>query len=343
MNQNSEIMQNKVPIKVPVHPIPKPHPNQILDNRSIDTSLIANGRPPYQRLNAPNTVILINNRYVLGRKIGYGSFGEVFNGTDIETQQQLAIKMEPLDSPHQILAHEYQVYQDIYQPGSDLCRVYYFGVEDDFRVLVMDALGQSLGQLLDRQPTRTFSLKNTLMLIDQMLTRLEYLHQHDYVHRDLKPENFLIGTGYQANKVHLIDYGLAKRYRLGNKHISFKAGNKLVGTARYASVNSHLGIRLSRRDDLESLGYIMIFFLNGVLPWQSLKSRNKEDKYQNILKVKATIGMERLCQGLPNEIRLFMEHVKSLEFVEKPNYKYLRGLLHQALKNAGHNYDLEFE
>jgi len=319
-------------------------PNKITSsNRSstIKTSLITHGLPSGHQMTVPSTVILINDQYILGKKLGYGSFGEVFHGTDVKTRQSVAIKMEPLNSEHQILSHEYQVYQDIYQPGCDLCQIHYFGVEDDFTVLVMDALGESLNQLLNRQPNAVFSLKTTLLLADQMLTRLEYLHSFGYVHRDLKPENFLMGLGYQENKVHLIDYGLAKRYRMGNKHISFKSGNKLVGTARYASLNSHLGIRLSRRDDLESLVYIMIYFLNGSLPWQSLKGRNKEEKYQNIMKIKATISTEQLCKGLPIEIRHFLDHVKSLEFVEKPNYQYLRGLLHQSLNNAGFQYDLE--
>ena len=296
-------------------------------------------------------MLLINDTYMLGRRLGNGSFGEVFEGTDVKTRKPVAIKIEPINNEaSQILKHEYGVYRDIYQSGCDLAQIYYFGIEDDYNVMVMDALGKSMSELL-AQCGGKFSLKTTLMIGDQMISRLEYVHDKCYVHRDLKPENFLVGMGYCTNKIYLIDYGLAKRYRQDDKHISFKAGNKLVGTARYASVNSHLGIRLSRRDDLESLLYILVYFLKGMLPWQNLKYKDKNDKYQAILRVKATITPQTLCTQLvegasatvDKTFQLFMEHVKSLDFVARPDYHYLRSLLRDLMHACGYQYDLSFD
>jgi serine/threonine protein kinase len=306
----------------------------------MDSSTINSNR--INKLVQPSTCLLINNTYLLGRCLGQGSFGEVYAGTHVKTGQQVAIKMEPLDSEHQILAHEYNVYKEVYAPDCGLCQCYYFGIEDDYTVLVMDSLGPSLGQLQNRCGGK-FSLKTTLMLADQMLDRLEYLHERGYVHRDLKPDNFLMGVGYHQTKVHLIDYGLAKLYRQEGHHISYKTGNSLVGTARYASVNSHLGIRLSRRDDLESLVYILIYFVKGILPWQGFKGRDKTDKYFNILKSKETTTVAKLCADLPEEFALFLTHIKSLEFVARPDYSYLRGLIRGLIQRQKIVYDLEFD
>jgi casein kinase 1 len=305
------------------------------------TSLLQNGlfNPPSTFI---NTLVLIKDTYLVGKKIGYGSFGEVYEGTDTINRKSVAIKIEPIETKSEVLKHEYKVYRDIYKPGSDLAQIYYFGIEDDYRVLVMDSLGKSLGQL-HRLCKSKFSLKTTLILADQMLNRIEYLHNNDYIHRDLKPENFLMGKGFNNNKVYLIDYGLAKRYRQSGKHIAFKNGKNLVGTARYASINSHLGVQLSRKDDLESLAYIMIFFVKGRLPWQSLKTNNKEEKYQGIMRVKASTSTKTLCQDIPNEFKLFIDHVKSLDFIEKPNYKYLRGLIRQCMVNHNLSYDLQLD
>lgn len=149
--------------------------------------------------------------------------------------------------------------------------MHWFGVEGDYNAMVMDLLGQSLEDLFT-QSKRMFSLKTVLMLADQILQRIEFLHQNHFIHRDIKPDNFLMGLGKTKHIVYIIDFGLSKRYRdpKTGEHIQYKDGKELTGTARYASVNTHLGIEQSRRDDLESIGYILIYLLKGSLPWMGL-------------------------------------------------------------------------
>ena len=146
--------------------------------------------------------------------------------------------------------------------------VHWFGVEGDYNCMVMDLLGPSLEDLFSFCK-RKFSLKTVLMLGDQMVQRLEYMHNNHFIHRDMKPDNFLVGVGKKQQLLYMIDYGLAKRYRepKTGDHIPYRDNKSLTGTARYASVNTHLGIEQSRRDDLESIAYILIYFLKGSLPW----------------------------------------------------------------------------
>jgi serine/threonine protein kinase len=166
--------------------------------------------------------------------------------------------------------------------------------------MVIDLLGPSLEDLFNKC-SRKFSLKTTLMLADQMLQRVEYLHSKNYVHRDIKPDNFLIGIGKNSHILYLIDFGLAKKYRDHNHvHIPYKDNKHLTGTARYASVNNHLGIEQSRRDDLEGIGYVIIYFCKGSLPWQGLKAKTKLEKYNKICEKKTQIGVQGLCSGLPS-------------------------------------------
>lgn len=165
--------------------------------------------------------------------------------------------------------------------------------------MVMDLLGPSLEDLFTFC-SRKFSLKSVLMAIDQMITRIEFVHSKHFLHRDVKPDNFLSGTGKRSGTIYLIDYGLAKRYILKDgSHIPYRDNKNLTGTARYASVNTHLGIEQSRRDDLESIGYVAMYFLRGSLPWQNLKGTTKKDKYERIMEKKISTHVDVLCKGFP--------------------------------------------
>ena len=239
----------------------------------------------------------------------------------------MAIKIESRLSTHPQLDYEAKVYK--YLAGTPgIPTMHYFGAVGQYNALVMDLLGPSLEDLFN-YCNRRFSLKSVLMLADQMIQRIEYVHYKHFLHRDVKPDNFVMGLGEHARHCYLIDFGLAKRYRDPRTlfHISYRENKSLTGTARYASLNTHLGVEQSRRDDLESLGYVLLYFLRGSLPWQGLRAANKEDKYAKILLKKRTTPCDVLCRGFPPEFALYFNYVRSLQFDERPDYGYLRRIL----------------
>jgi len=210
--------------------------------------------------------------------------------------------------------------------------------------MVIDLLGPSLEDLFSFC-NRKFSLKTVLMLADQMITRVEYVHAKNFLHRDVKPDNFLIGLGKKANQVHIIDFGLAKKYRdpKTQQHIPYREGKSLTGTARYASLNTHLGIEQSRRDDLEAVGYVLMYFLRGSLPWQGLKANDKKEKYELIMEKKLKTPFEVLCKHFPVEFVAYLNYCRSLRFEDRPDYSYLRRLLKTLFFQEVYQYDFVFD
>ena len=164
-----------------------------------------------------------------------------------------------------------------------------------------------------------------------MIDRLEFIHSRHIIHRDIKPENFLMGKGKKNSIVYLCDFGLSKRFRdkKTGMHIPYQEGKKFVGTATFASIYTHLGSEQSRRDDLESLAYILIYFSKGTLPWKGLKTKNIKEKYAKILSVKINTKIEDLCSGLSPEFCTFLQSIRDFHFEQKPDYDYLRELLNK--------------
>jgi hypothetical protein len=183
------------------------------------------------------------------------------------------------------------------------------------------------------------------MLADQLLGRLEYVHTKSFIHRDVKPDNFLIGLGKRQSVIHIIDFGLAKKYRdpRSHQHIPYRENKNLTGTARYASINTHIGIEQSRRDDLESLGYVLMYFIRGSLPWQGLKAITKKQKYERIMDRKMSTSTEQLCKGYPTEFRSYFEYCRSLRFEDRPDYAYLKRLFKELFYRKGFQYDNMFD
>ncbi|XP_074569735.1 casein kinase 1-like protein 2 [Curcuma longa] len=285
----------------------------------------------------------VGNKFRLGRKIGSGSFGEIYLGTNIQTNEEIAIKLENVKTKHPQLLYESKLYR-ILQGGTGIPNVRWFGVEGDYNVLVMDLLGPSLEDLFNFC-SRKLSLKTVLMLADQMINRVEFVHSKSFLHRDIKPDNFIMGLGRRANQVYIIDFGLAKKYRdtSTHQHIPYRENKNLTGTARYASVNTHLGIEQSRRDDLESLGYVLMYFLRGSLPWQGLKAGTKKQKYEKISEKKVATSIETLCRGYPSEFASYFHYCRSLRFEDKPDYAYLKRLFRDLFIREGFQFDYVFD
>ncbi|PSS07337.1 Casein kinase 1-like protein [Actinidia chinensis var. chinensis] len=285
----------------------------------------------------------IGNKFRLGRKIGSGSFGEIYLGTIIQTNEEVAIKLENVKTKHPQLLYESKLYK-ILQGGTGIPNMRWFGVEGDYNVLVMDLLGPSLEDLFNFC-SRKLSLKTILMLADQMINRIEFVHSKSFLHRDIKPENFLMGLGRRANQVYAIDFGLAKKYRDSStpQHIPYRENKNLTGTARYASMNTHLGIEQSRRDDLESLGYVLMYFLRGSLPWQGLRAGTKKQKYEKISEKKISTSIETLCRGYPTEFGSYFHYCHSLRFDDKPDYAYLKRIFRDLFIREGFQFDYVFD
>lgn len=285
----------------------------------------------------------VGKKYRIGRKIGSGSFGDIYLGTNIISGEEVAIKLENTKAKHPQLEYEAKVYKAL-SGGVGIPFVRWYGTECDYNAMVIDLLGPSLEDLFN-YCNRKFTYKTVLLLADQLICRIEYIHARCFIHRDIKPDNFLMGIGRRGSQVNVIDFGLAKKYRdpRTHLHIPYRENKNLTGTARYASVNTHLGIEQLRRDDLELLGYVLIYFCRGSLPWQGLKAATKRQKYDRIMEKKMSTPTESLTKGLPEEFQTYMTYVKSLRFDDKPDYPYLRKLFRDLFKRENYRYDYIFD
>lgn len=200
-----------------------------------------------------------------------------------KNHSEVAVKLETIGSKSPQLFYEAKIINglaaDDTTVDNGVPRIYYCGNEGEYNVMIMDLFGQSLEDLFITNG-RKFSLKTTLMLGYQMIERIEFIHGKNYIHRDVKPDNFVMGRGKKANKLYMIDFGLAKRFlSKDGSHIPYRDNKNLTGTARYASLNTHLGIEQGRRDDIEGIANVLLYFVKGSLPWQNLKANGKKEKY----------------------------------------------------------------
>ncbi|GJM85555.1 hypothetical protein PR202_ga02016 [Eleusine coracana subsp. coracana] len=244
---------------------------------------------------------VIGGKFKLGRKIGSGSFGELYLGVNIQNGEEVAIKLESVKSRHPQLHYESKLYM-LLQGGTGIPHLKWVGVEGEYNAMVIDLLGPSLEDLFN-YCNRKFSLKTVLMLADQMITRVEYMHTRGFLHRDIKPDNFLMGLGRKASQVYVIDYGLAKKYRdlQTHKHIPYS------------------------------------------LPWQGLKAGTKKQKYDKISEKKMLTPVEVLCKSYPSEFTSYFHYCRSLRFEDKPDYSYLKRLFRDLFIREGYQLDYVFD
>ncbi|KDQ08731.1 hypothetical protein BOTBODRAFT_118283 [Botryobasidium botryosum FD-172 SS1] len=294
--------------------------------------------------NGGNTAI-VGSHYSVGKKIGEGSFGVVFEGTNILNGQPIAIKFEPRKSDAPQLRDEYRSYR-ILNGCFGVPQVYHFGQEGLHNILVIDLLGPNLEDLFD-MCGRKFSVKTVAMAAKQMITRIQTVHEKNLIYRDVKPDNFLVGPPgtKNANTIYIIDLGMSKLWRdpKTKQHIPYRERKSLSGTARYMSINTHLGREQSRRDDLEGLGHVFMYFLRGGLPWQGLKAATNKQKYEKIGEKKQSTPIKDLCEGFPEEFSIYLNYVRKLGFEESPDYDFLRELFTKVLKNSGEVEDNVFD
>ncbi len=286
--------------------------------------------------------LIFFNKYKPSKKLGEGSFGKIYLAYNVTTKEKYALKLENRNSHQSLL--EQEAYILCYLKGEGIPFIKSYGYSGDYNVLVMELLGKSLETLFEEKGSK-FSLKTVCMLGVQMITRLEYIHNKHILHRDIKPDNFIIGIDDNNYKVYLIDFGLSKKYRSSRtlQHIKYSVKKKLIGTARYASINALAGIEQGRRDDMEALSYVLIYFLRGSLPWQGLRVNKKEDRYKKILEKKKSVNSKELCIGLPNEFYHFVDYCRHLQFEEEPDYEYLRNLLKKVMSDNYFEFDYIYD
>jgi serine/threonine protein kinase len=253
--------------------------------------------------------MIIANKYKLIERIGNGEFGTIFKGENIRTKEAVAVKLETISSDTKMLKREAQIYQYLGKaPG--IPQVKWYGSTDEYNYMVLPLLGGSLFK-------NTFSLVDSLLIGRKIVNILQYVHEKGLIHRDVKPENFVFGK--DGESIYIIDFGLCRKYMdENNRHIEMKTGKTIIGTPNYVSLNVHNGFEPSRRDDLISVAYIILYLVNGSLPWQ-LPRENKIIKMQKMSILEWSKTPEALIK--------YLNYCMQLEFDETPDYEYLISIL----------------
>lgn len=289
----------------------------------------------------------INRRWIITRYISSGSFGDVFECKDKTDNNLYALKIPiktDLKDGEKSLIDEAKVYKILLEnscKGISNVKMIRDNVTKR-KIMVMDLLGQSLETLITKH--KRFALKTVILLAISMIDIAKHIHSSGFVHRDIKPDNFVIGATNRKD-LYCIDFGLAKPYvNRSGKHISPHKTKKFCGTARFASIAAHRSYEQSRKDDLESIGYILVYLYKSVLPWQSIKCKDKKQRYKLIGEKKESITEEELCKGMPKEFTVFLKYVRSLDFDETPYYSALIKMFKKLYESRGYkNNNLEWE
>ena len=282
---------------------------------------------------------LFFNKYQCIKKLGEGSFGKIYEATF--NNEHFALKFENIEQNMNLLESEASIMN--YLKGPNIPFIKSFGTYENYNILIMQLLGKSLEELINEK--QTFSIKTVAIIGYQMIKILEYIHDKHIIHRDIKPDNFVMGLDSLSKYLYILDFGLAKKYRSSTtlKHYPFINKKKLTGTARYASINALKGYEQSRRDDLEAVGYVLMYFLKGNLPWQGLPGKNKEERYKKICQKKIDTSPHSLCFGFPNEFEKYIEYTRNMEYEEQPLYNNLKEDFIKIVEKENEDFDYIYD
>jgi len=271
--------------------------------------------------------------YTLGRRLGKGSYGEVLEGKSPCSGELVALKRMPIGDDRCKMHVKESNFLSLLEGVAAAPRLHEHLEADGHDVMVMTLLGQSIWDLFASSEGR-FSLMTVLMLADQMISRLQEVHSVGIVHRDVKPDNFLMGLGDKVGVVHIADFGLATFFRDPQtlEHVPC-VRRWLTGSARFASLRAH-SYTQSRRDDVESLAYSLVFLIRGSLPWQSLE-RAGSDAHTQIKEMKKRTPLRTICHGCPSEFVDYLRYCRNLAFDAEPDYAFLRRLVRSAMGITG--------
>ena len=269
------------------------------------------------------------NKFTLIKKLGEGSFGSIYSAKS--QHNWYAVKLESRKHGQNLLENEACIM--CYLRGKRIPSIKSYGNDSHFNILIMELMGKSLEEIFESLPKKKMTVNCVAKLGLQMIQILEYIHNKHIIHRDIKPDNFVMGRGEKSKYLYLLDFGLAKKYRSSTtlNHYRMVKKKNLTGTARYASINALNGLTQSRRDDLEAVGYVLMYFLRGKLPWQGLRVKNKEDRYHRIMEIKKETTPDELCRGFPKEFKEYIKYTRGLEYEQDPDYDMLKNLFKDIL------------
>jgi len=281
---------------------------------------------------------LINDRFQLVEQIGKGSFGVVWKAWDQRKKQPVAVKLES-KSAKKHLENEFQIYKKLQAKEFDgFTKCFYYGpcLNNTYNAMVLQYLGPSLSSLFG-WCKKNLTLETICNIAIQLTYRLECFHSIGYLHQDLKPENITIGTKYgnDQDTIYLIDFGTSVRFKSANNvHINPGNSDRIMGTCRYAAIRMHFGHYQSRRDDLESLCYVLLYLFYRKLPWQDVKDKNPRKKWKIVREMKRNKMLKNKWpfEDAPTAFLDYHRYIHSLGFYTKPNYRIIRGIFRRLQK-----------
>ena len=284
---------------------------------------------------------IIFDKYKILKKLGGGTFGSIYSA---EWENKFyAIKFEDKTKyPESLLENESCIMNYLKSPYLPVIKM--FGCNNTHNILIMELMGKSLEKLFGEN-NKKFSVRCACNIGYQMMEMMEFIHNKNIIHRDIKPDNFVIGLNNKKKYIFILDFGLSKKYRstIKKKHYPKIVHKNLVGTARYASINALGGVTQSRRDDLEAIGYVLLYFLRGRLPWQGIPAKNKDERNYKIMMKKKETSADELCEGFPEQFSNYINYSRNLEYEQDPDYNYLKNLFISVLNMYGFQIDCFYD